>query len=425
MKISVILGTRPEAIKLAPVILALRSDPRFRTGVCVTAQHRRLLDQILDVFDIVPDADLDLMRPGQSLPDLTCSALIGVSEYLQVEKPGLVLVQGDTTNVLATSLAAFYQGIPVGHVEAGLRTGNLKSPWPEEANRVLTGHLATLHFVPTEVSRKNLLREGIPPRHIFLTGNTVIDALHLALERARRNPPVIPQLEPSLMSQRRDVPLVLITAHRRENFGGNLECICQTIARLATCFPHVQFVYPVHPNPNVRTTVARTLGSNKDHSNGSNVHLIEPLSYLPFVALMERATLILTDSGGIQEEAPSLGKPVLVMRDTTERPEGLQGGTVRLVGTDPNKIFEETARLLSDARHYRSMARVQNPFGDGAASRRIIAAIGTYLQGAARGESDPCDSRRRTDSAPTSPSVCALRNSLRQLPTPILPDKNA
>jgi UDP-N-acetylglucosamine 2-epimerase (non-hydrolysing) len=380
MKISVIFGTRPEAIKLAPVILALRSDPRFLTHVCTTAQHRHMLDQVLEVFNIVPDTDLDLMRPGQSLSSLTCSGLIAVGEYLEEERPDLVLVQGDTTTVFATSLAAFYQEIPIGHVEAGLRTGNLKSPWPEEANRVLTSHLATLHFAPTEVSQNNLLREGIPLEQIFVTGNTVIDALHLAIGLVRRNPPAIPQLDPSFMRERRDVPLVLITAHRRESFGEKLESICQTIARLAASFPHVQFVYPVHLNPTVRATVAKHLaGGGRGRSDSSNVHLIEPLSYLPFVALMERATAILTDSGGIQEEAPSLGKPVLVMRDTTERPEALQGGTVKLVGADPDEIFRETARLLNDAGHYRSMARVQTPFGDGAATRRIVDAIWTYF----------------------------------------------
>jgi UDP-N-acetylglucosamine 2-epimerase (non-hydrolysing) len=380
MKISVIFGTRPEAIKLAPVILALRGDPRFTTHVCTTAQHRHMLDQVLDVFNIVPDTDLDLMRPGQSLSSLTCNALTAVGEYMKLERPDLVLVQGDTTTVFATALAAFYQEIPIGHVEAGLRTGNLKSPWPEEANRVLTSHLATLHFAPTILSRDNLVHEGIPRERIFVTGNTVIDALHMAVERVRRDPPAIPQLDPSLMSERRDVPLVLITAHRRESFGEKLESICQTIALLAARFPHVQFVYPVHLNPTVRATVAKILCTGEGgRSNCSNVHLIEPLSYLPFVALMERATVILTDSGGIQEEAPSLGKPVLVMRDTTERPEALEGGTVKLVGADPDNIFKETAQLLEDGLHYRSMARVQNPFGDGTATGRIVDAIWNFF----------------------------------------------
>jgi len=379
VKISVIFGTRPEAIKLAPVVLALRRDPRFSTHVCATAQHRHMLDQVLDIFDIVPDADLDLMCPGQSLTSLTCRALAGVDEYLQAERPDLVLVQGDTTTAFATTLAAFYQEVPVGHVEAGLRTGSLKSPWPEEANRVLTSHLATLHFAPTKVSRNNLLREGIAPDRIFVTGNTVIDALHLACARALRHPPSIPQLDFLLMNQCRGIPLVLITAHRRESFGAKLESMCRAIARLAEHFPHVHFVYSVHLNPTVRATVAKTLGSRAAASNGSNVHLIEPLSYLPFVALLERATVVLTDSGGIQEEAPSLGKPVLVMRDRTERPEALQGGTVKLVGSDPEEIFRETARLLNDAAHYHSMARVQNPYGDGAATPRILDAIWTFF----------------------------------------------
>ena len=263
MKISVIFGTRPEAIKLAPVILALRGDSRFSTRVCTTAQHRHMLDQVLDVFNIVPDTDLDLMRPGQSLSNLTCSALTAVGDYLKADRPDLVLVQGDTTTVFATTLAAFYQEISVGHVEAGLRTGNLKSPWPEEANRVLTSHIATLHFAPTKVSSNNLVNEGIPRERIFVAGNTVIDALHIAVARVRQNPPIIPQLESSLMGERRDVPMVLITAHRRESFGEKLESICQTIARLAVRFPHVQFVYPVHLNPNVRATVAKLLGTGK------------------------------------------------------------------------------------------------------------------------------------------------------------------
>jgi UDP-N-acetylglucosamine 2-epimerase (non-hydrolysing) len=380
MKISIIFGTRPEAIKLAPVILALRGDSRFSTHVCTTAQHRHMLDQVLSVFNIVPDTDLDLMRPHQSLSSLTCTALTGVGKYLNAERPDLVLVQGDTTTVLATALAAFYQEIPIGHVEAGLRTRNLKSPWPEEANRVLTSHLATLHFAPTKVSQGNLINEGIPPERIYVTGNTVIDALHMAVERVRRDPPAIPELDPSLMNEHRNVPLVLITAHRRESFGEKLESICQTIALLSARFPHVQFVYPVHLNPTVRATVAKILCTDEGgRSNCSNVHLIEPLSYLPFIALMERATVILTDSGGVQEEAPSLGKPVLVMRDTTERPEALEGGTVKLVGADPGNIFRETAQLLEDGLYYRSMAKVQNPFGDGTATPQIVHALWNYF----------------------------------------------
>lgn len=380
MKVSVIFGTRPEAIKLAPVILALQCDTRFTTHVCVTGQHRYMLDQVLEVFGIVPNTDLNVMSRAQTLSNLTSCTLQGVSDYLQTEDPDLVLVQGDTTTVFATALAAFYQGIPIGHVEAGLRTGNLRSPWPEEANRVLTSQLATLHFAPTKLSAHNLLLARIPPERIFVTGNTVIDALHLATNLVRRKPPVVPQLDSSLMADR-TVPLVLITAHRRENFGPKLQSICRAISRLAACYPDVHFVYPVHLNPSVRATVAETLGNREARCpNGSNIHLIEPLSYLPFVALMERATVILTDSGGIQEEAPSLGKPVLVMRDTTERPEALEGGTVKLVGADPEDIVSETSRLLDDVSHYKSMARVQMPFGDGTASQRIIDAIWNYFQ---------------------------------------------
>jgi len=381
LKVGVILGTRPEAIKLAPVILKLRDNPRFSTHVCATAQHRHMLDQVLDVFEIAVDTDLDLMRPGQNLSSLTSSVLAGVGRYLDAERPDMVLVQGDTTTVFATALAAFYRHIPIGHVEAGLRTGNIKSPWPEEANRVLTSRLTTLHFAPTSLSRDNLLAEGVSHDCVFVTGNTVIDALHLAIDRVHRKLPAIPQLDPSLMSTRREIPLVLITAHRRESFGEKLEAICQTIARLAKCFPEVQFVYPVHPNPVVRATVLKTLGAGEPESSSfRNIHLIDPLSYLPFVALLERAKVILTDSGGIQEEAPSLGKPVLVMRDTTERPEALEGGTVKLVGANPDEIFGETARLLSDPGHYRSMARVQTPFGNGCAAPQIIDAIWNHFQ---------------------------------------------
>lgn len=378
-KISVILGTRPEAIKLAPMILALRASRDFCCDVCVTAQHREMLDQVLSVFDIVPDHDLDLMRPGQTLAELTCRALTGVDQYLKAEKPDLVLVQGDTTTVFAASLAAFYNGVAVGHVEAGLRTGNLTSPWPEEANRVLTTHLAALHFAPTDLSRKNLVHEGVPDERIFVTGNTVIDALHLAVEKVRQAPPPIPGLDAHVMNGNRHLPLVLITGHRRESFGEKLASICKAISRLASRFPQVQFVYPVHLNPNVRTTVPAILGSNDGTHAPKNIQLIEPVSYLPFVALMERATLILTDSGGIQEEAPSLGKPVLVTRDTTERPEGLTAGTVKLVGADEQKIFSEVARLLTDKAYYDSMTGIHNPYGDGKATARITNAINHYF----------------------------------------------
>jgi UDP-N-acetylglucosamine 2-epimerase (non-hydrolysing) len=374
MKVSVILGTRPEAIKLAPVVLALRNDPRFECEVCVTAQHRQMLDQILTIFNIVPDADLNLMQPNQTLPELTARALTGVADYLQRSKPNLVLVQGDTTTVFAASMAAFYQNIPVGHVEAGLRTMNMKSPWPEEANRVLTSRLAEMHFAPTQTSRQNLLNEGIAENTIFLTGNTVIDALHIAVQRMRTLRPEVPGISKELM-EARDRRMVLITGHRRENFGGKLEAICTAIRRLAEHFPDVEFVYPMHLNPNVRTTVCRILGNTKATGTISNIHLIEPLSYLPFIALMERSTIVLTDSGGIQEEAPALGKPVLVTRDTTERPEALATGTVRLVGSDQKRIVDEVSLLLSDARHYAGMARVVTPYGDGTAAQKILDAI--------------------------------------------------
>jgi UDP-N-acetylglucosamine 2-epimerase (non-hydrolysing) len=380
LKVSVVLGTRPEAIKLAPVILALRSHPSFACHVCATAQHREMLDQVLAVFDIVPDADLSLMRPGQSLTDLTCRALKGIDEYLIAQKPDLVLVQGDTTTVFAATLASFYQDIPVGHVEAGLRTGNLQSPWPEEGNRVLTTDLATLHFVPTGISRNNLLNEGVPDDRIFLTGNTVIDALLLAIEKLHAKPTEVSGIDASLMNGRRDSPLVLITGHRRESFGEKLESICSAIKDLAERFPQVSFVYPVHLNPNVRSTVGQILGGNGTGKPLSNVHLIEPLSYLPFVALMERSTLILTDSGGIQEEAPSLGKPVLVTRDTTERPEAMAAGTAKLVGADRGRIVDEVSRLLTDKQHYDSMATAHNPYGDGKATGRILQAIQGYFE---------------------------------------------
>jgi UDP-N-acetylglucosamine 2-epimerase (non-hydrolysing) len=380
MKISIIFGTRPEAIKLAPIILALRNDPRYQCHVCVTAQHREMLDQILEVFQIVPDCDLNLMRPGQTLSSLTASAMTALDGYLGSEKPDLILVQGDTTTVFVASLSAFYHRIPVGHVEAGLRTGNMDAPWPEEANRVLTSDLSTLHFVPTPLSRQNLLREGIGSEKIHITGNTVIDALFLAVEKVRKLRPLIPGLDPEIAKPSSKIPLVLITGHRRESFGEKLRSICRAINDLATAFPHVQFVYPVHLNPNVRSAVAEVFGGGLGSSSKSaNVHLIEPMSYLPFVALMERATLILTDSGGVQEEAPSLGKPVLVTRETTERPEAVSAGTAKLVGADRDKIVFEVTRLLTDRTYYESMARAHNPYGDGKATQRILEAIGGYF----------------------------------------------
>jgi UDP-N-acetylglucosamine 2-epimerase (non-hydrolysing) len=369
-RVSVILGTRPEAIKLAPVILALRARPELDCRVCVTAQHRQMVDQVLEIFGLVPDVDLDLMRPDQALAGLTARSIEAVDAYLTDDRPDLVLVQGDTTTVLSTALAAFYRKVPLGHVEAGLRTGDLGAPWPEEANRVLTTRLAALHFAPTERSRRNLIAEGVPEARIILTGNTVIDALLMALEMVRATPPAFPGLPAALTAPGAKGPLVLITGHRRENFGDGFESICKAIRTLALRFPDTAFVYPVHLNPNVREPVRRLLGE----LDGGNVHLIEPLDYLQFIALMDRSTLILTDSGGVQEEAPSLGKPVLVMRETTERPEAVEAGTVRLVGTDEEVIVAETSRLLSDRAAYESMSRAHNPYGDGRAAGRIVAA---------------------------------------------------
>lgn len=373
-KISVIFGTRPEAIKMAPVVLALREHPAIECQVCVTAQHRQMLDQVLDVFGIVPDVDLDLMRPSQTLAGLTARALEAVDGYLARECPGLVLVQGDTTTVLSAALAAFYRRVPIGHVEAGLRTGNLEAPWPEEANRVLASRLTALHFAPTERARENLLAERVDPETIYVTGNTVIDALRMTIDRVRRRPPRVPGVE-DLFDSEQAAPVVLITGHRRENFGGGFESICQAISTLARSFPGTQFVYPVHLNPNVRGPVERILA----RADLPNVRLIEPLSYEPFVALLARSTLVLTDSGGVQEEAPSLGKPVLVMRETTERPEAVDAGTVKLVGTDQQTIVDEVSRLLSDAGARQAMARAHNPYGDGWAAGRIVAACERFF----------------------------------------------
>lgn len=376
-RVSFIFGTRPEAIKLCPLVLAMREHGGFEPHVCVTGQHREMLDQVLEVFGVVPDVDLDLMQPNQTLGGFTARAIAACDAYLEEAKPDLVVVQGDTTTVFCAALTAFYHNIPVAHVEAGLRTWNKLAPFPEEINRTLTTPLAHLHFAPTERSRENLLRENVPLERIFVTGNTVIDALLLAVERVRSNPPEIRGLPDHVLKS--GTPLVLITGHRRENFGTGFENICQAIADLAGRYPHMHFVYPVHLNPNVREPVYRLLADASDGNGGApgrgNVHLIEPLGYLPFVSLMDRATLILTDSGGVQEEAPGLGKPVLVMRETTERPEGVDAGTVRLVGTDREMIVREVSRLLDDADAYEAMARAVNPYGDGHACGRIIAAI--------------------------------------------------
>lgn len=367
-KISIIFGTRPEAIKLAPVILELKRRVDVTCRVCVTAQHRQMLDQVMDIFDIVPDVDLNLMRPNQSLSGLTSRALEAIDGYLANEKPDVVIVQGDTTTVFSAALAAFYHKIPIAHVEAGLRTGNLDSPWPEEANRVLTSRLARWHFAPTETNRKNLLREHVPESQIYVTGNTVIDALLIALEKIKVAPPEIPKLPENSLDYLGDKKMVLITGHRRENFGIGFENICIAISELAHKFPEIDFVYPVHLNPNVRKPVQDLLVA----SGAENIRLIEPLSYLPFVALMNRSHIILTDSGGVQEEAPSLGKPVLVMRDTTERPEAVEVGTVKIVGTDAEKIVSEASRLICCEDDYIQMTRKHNPYGDGTAAKRIV-----------------------------------------------------
>jgi UDP-N-acetylglucosamine 2-epimerase (non-hydrolysing) len=368
VKVSLIFGTRPEAIKLSPLVLELRKHPEFEPHVCVTGQHRKMLDQVLDVFDIVPDVDLALMRPDQTLAGLTARAIDAIDAYLAEYAPDMVIVQGDTTTSFCGALAAFYRRIPVGHVEAGLRTWNKYSPFPEEINRVMTSRIADLHFAPTAGSRANLLQEGIPDDRIVVTGNTVIDALLTAVERVRETPPEIPGVPRELLNGNR-APLVLITGHRRENFGEGFRSICQAISSLSDRFPGTAFVYPVHLNPNVRKPVFDLL------SNRPNVHLIEPLGYLPFVALMDRSTLVLTDSGGVQEEAPTLGKPVLVMRDNTERPEALDAGTAKLVGTNAETIVQGVVEPLTDAAIYSAMSQAANPYGDGRACSRIAAAM--------------------------------------------------
>ncbi|EXJ15010.1 non-hydrolyzing UDP-N-acetylglucosamine 2-epimerase [Imhoffiella purpurea] len=368
MKTLTVFGTRPEAIKMAPVVQALAAAPEVESQVCVTAQHRQMLDQVLSLFGITPEFDLDLMQPGQDLTDITSRVLAGLRNILRETRPQLVLVHGDTTTTFAASLAAFYERIPVGHVEAGLRTGNIYAPWPEEMNRRLTGSIAEWHFAPTERARQNLLREAVRPERIIVTGNTVIDALLDVVRRLREDDGLSAEIERDfdfLDSSRR---MILVTGHRRENFGEGFERICQALAVLAER-EDVQIVYPVHLNPNVQDPVRRLLGGK------GNVHLIEPLDYLPFVALMDRASFLITDSGGVQEEAPSLGKPVLVMRETTERPEAVEAGTVRLVGTDETAIVREASRLLDDPAAYERMSQAHNPYGDGQAAARILGTL--------------------------------------------------
>ena len=365
MKILSVFGTRPEAIKMAPVVRALAADSAFESRVCVTAQHRQMLDQVLELFDITPDYDLDIMRDNQDLFDVTSRVLLGLRDVLLAEKPDMVLVQGDTTTCFAGSLAAFYLQIPVGHIEAGLRTGNLLAPFPEEANRAMTSRVAALHFAPTEQSRRNLLAENIGEKIIHVTGNTVIDALLWVREKVRVKSDwhgIFGSAEQVILERR---PYILITGHRRENFGQGFLDLCQAIATLAARHPDIHFVYPVHLNPNVQQPVYSILGDME------NIHLIAPLDYAPFVYAMDGARLILTDSGGVQEEAPSFGKPVLVMRETTERPEAVDAGTVLLVGTDKERIIAETERLLVDRELYQKMADKPNPYGDGTAAERI------------------------------------------------------
>jgi UDP-N-acetylglucosamine 2-epimerase (non-hydrolysing) len=364
MKIMVVFGTRPEAIKMVPVVMALKARPEFNVQVCVTAQHREMLDQVLSLFEIIPDFDLNLMTPGQSLGGLTSRALQGLEEVFQAQKPDLVLVHGDTTTTFTASLAAFYQQIKIGHVEAGLRTGDIYSPWPEEFNRRVTGIVANYHFAPTEVSEKNLLAENTNPETILVTGNTVIDALQWVVKKVEEDKTLTAQLTAKFDFIDPNKKMILVTGHRRENFGDGFLNICQSLKELAQR-DDVQIIYPVHLNPNVQKPVNDILGEM------DNVHLIAPQDYLPFVYLMNQSHIILTDSGGVQEEAPSLGKPVLVMRDTTERPEAVEAGTVKLVGTDAQAIKQAVITLLDNAEEYKAMSYAHNPYGDGQASKRI------------------------------------------------------
>ena len=366
LKVLVVFGTRPEAIKMAPLIKQLQSHSSISTKVCVTAQHREMLDQVLELFQIIPDYDLNIMKPGQTLADVTTNILNGLSPILINDRPDVVLVHGDTATTFATSLAAYYQKIKVGHVEAGLRTGDIYSPWPEEANRRLTGVLSTYHFAPTQTSHDNLIKENVDATCICVTGNTVIDALLAVVSKLQQPHDIKINLLKEFAFLSEDRKVILVTGHRRENFGSGFENICQALKQIANQFPDVDIVYPVHLNPNVQEPVKRIL------SSVNNIHLIQPLDYLPFVYLMNKSHIILTDSGGIQEEAPSLGKPVLVMRDTTERPEAVEAGTVKLVGTHTSTIVSNIASLLTDPHEYEQMSIAHNPYGDGQASQRII-----------------------------------------------------
>ena len=379
--IMLVFGTRPEAIKMAPLVKEFQKYPEtFKTVVCVTGQHRQMLDQVLQLFEITPDYDLNIMKQGQDLYDVTARVLTGMRDVLKESHPDVVLVHGDTTTSTAAALAAFYQQIPVGHVEAGLRTHNIYSPWPEEMNRQITGRIATYNFAPTPLSKSNLLRESVAEESITVTGNTVIDALYWVVNKIKEDKVLNEELQNLLAQAGYDVTrlaggrkLVLITGHRRENFGDGFINMCTAIRDLTQKYPDVDFVYPMHLNPNVRKPIHEVFG--EDQSNLGNMFFIEPLEYLSFVYLMEKSTVVLTDSGGIQEEAPGLGKPVLVMRDTTERPEALEAGTVRLVGTDYDKIVSEVSLLLDDQVHYDTMSKAVNPYGDGLACGRIAEAL--------------------------------------------------
>ena len=374
--VMLVFGTRPEAIKMAPLVKEFQKHPdTFKTIVCVTGQHRQMLDQVLQLFEITPDYDLNIMKQGQDLYDVTARVLTGMRDVLKDAQPDVVLVHGDTTTSTAAALAAFYQQIPVGHVEAGLRTHNIYSPWPEEMNRQITGRIATYNFAPTPLSKANLLREAVAEESITVTGNTVIDALYWVVNKIKKDKALNSELQALLAQAGYDVnrlaggkKLVLITGHRRENFGDGFISMCTAIKDLTQKYPDVDFVYPMHLNPNVRKPIAEVFGSQV----GANMFFIEPLEYLSFVYLMEKSTIVLTDSGGIQEEAPGLGKPVLVMRDTTERPEALEAGTVKLVGTNYDKIVAEVSALLNDQAHYDAMSKAVNPYGDGLACGRIV-----------------------------------------------------
>lgn len=376
-KVMLVFGTRPEAIKMAPLVKELQKQPeKFQTIVCVTGQHREMLDQVLHIFEITPDYDLNIMKQGQDLYDVTSRVLLGMRDVLKETQPDVVLVHGDTTTSTAAALAAFYQQIPVGHVEAGLRTHNIYSPWPEEMNRQITGRIATYHFAPTPLSKQNLLAEHVKEDQITVTGNTVIDALYMVVDKIKNDKALDAELEGILSHAGYDVnrlaqgkKMVLITGHRRENFGDGFISMCKAIQALTRKYPDVDFVYPMHLNPNVRKPIHEVFG--EDLSNLGNMFFIEPLEYLSFVYLMEKSTIVLTDSGGIQEEAPGLGKPVLVMRDTTERPEALEAGTVKLVGTDYDKIVGEVSALLENEEYYERMSKAVNPYGDGKACGRI------------------------------------------------------